>query len=112
MDLFLEGRRALVTGASRGIGAATAIVLAQRGADVVVNYHRDSGGAARTVAAIEAFGRRAVAIQASVDLLGGCRGWPPERSRHLVALTSSSTTPASRAGATASPEPIPRNSNA
>jgi len=73
-DLFLEGRRALVTGASRGIGAAAAIMLAQRGADVVVNYHRDSEGASRTVAAIDALGRRSVAIQASVDLLDACRG--------------------------------------
>ncbi|HTG39030.1 SDR family NAD(P)-dependent oxidoreductase [Sphingomonas sp.] len=60
----LSGKRALVTGGSRGIGAAIALALAENGADVAFTY-QSSAEKARTVAAkIEATGRRAVAIQA------------------------------------------------
>lgn len=66
----LEGRAALVTGASRGIGRAIALELAGRGAKVVVNYRQDAAGAAQTVAAIESAGGAATAAQADVsDLL-------------------------------------------
>lgn len=66
----LEGRAALVTGASRGIGRAIALELAGRGAKVVVNYRQDAAGAAQTVAAIESAGGTATAAQADVsDLL-------------------------------------------
>ena len=60
----LAGKRALVTGASRGIGAAIALALADRGADVAITYERSVERAAEVVRAIEAKGRRAVAIQA------------------------------------------------
>lgn len=60
----LTGKRALVTGASRGIGAAIALALADRGADVAITYERSAERAAEVVRAIEAKGRRAVAIQA------------------------------------------------
>lgn len=53
----------LVTGASRGIGAATARLAASRGYDVAVNYLRDAKAADAVVAAIKSAGRRAVAIQ-------------------------------------------------
>ena len=53
----------LITGASRGIGAATARMAATRGYDVAVNYLRDKGAADGVVRDIEAAGRRAVAIQ-------------------------------------------------
>ena len=63
----LQGRIALVTGAGRGVGRSIALGLAADGADVAVNYRRDEDAAARTVADIEALGRRAVAVCASVD---------------------------------------------
>jgi NAD(P)-dependent dehydrogenase (short-subunit alcohol dehydrogenase family) len=60
----LAGKRAVVTGASRGIGAAIALALADRGADVAITYERSAERAADIVHAIEAKGRRAIAIQA------------------------------------------------
>ncbi|MBK3731780.1 SDR family oxidoreductase [Azospirillum brasilense] len=60
----LVGKRALVTGGSRGIGAAIALALAAKGADVAISYERSAERAAEVVRAIEAKGRRAVAIQA------------------------------------------------
>ncbi|MCK6556878.1 SDR family oxidoreductase [Candidatus Binatia bacterium] len=62
----LADRIALVTGASRGIGRGIAVELARSGADVIVNYRRDAASAAAVVAAIEALGRRALAVQADV----------------------------------------------
>jgi NAD(P)-dependent dehydrogenase (short-subunit alcohol dehydrogenase family) len=56
----------LVTGASRGIGAATAMLAAQRGWDLVVNYARDAAAADAVVRQVQALGRRAMAVQADV----------------------------------------------
>ena len=60
----LSGKRALVTGASRGIGAAIALRLAQDGADVAITFERSKERADEVVRAIGALGRKAVAIQA------------------------------------------------
>ncbi|MEM6161640.1 3-oxoacyl-ACP reductase family protein [Erwinia sp. P6884] len=61
----LIGKRALITGASRGLGRAIALQLASDGADIAITYEKSSEKAAAVVAEIEALGRRAVAIQAS-----------------------------------------------
>ena len=62
----LAGRTALVTGGSRGIGAAISLTLARRGANVAVNYHASREGAEAVAAEVCAMGRKASAYQADV----------------------------------------------
>ncbi len=62
----LQGKKALVTGASRGIGRAVALALAAAGADVAVNYAGSAAAANEVAAAIEALGRKALVLQADV----------------------------------------------
>lgn len=62
--LRLAGKRALVTGAARGIGAAIALKLAQDGADVAITYQKSADRAEALAAEIRSSGRKAVAIQA------------------------------------------------
>ena len=64
----LSGRIALVTGASRGIGRAIAIALAEAGADVAVNYRSRAAEADAVCERIGALGRRSVAIAADVSI--------------------------------------------
>ncbi|HYN86564.1 MAG TPA: SDR family oxidoreductase [Pyrinomonadaceae bacterium] len=71
MSLLLEGKRAFVTGGSRGIGAALCEVFAREGADVAFNYNTRDDLAAETVRKIEAHGRRALSYKISItDRLG------------------------------------------
>lgn len=66
--MLLEGKKALVTGASKGVGKGIALELAKAGCDVAVNFNTDAGGADRTVDEIQELGRTAFAIQANVGL--------------------------------------------
>lgn len=63
----LTGRVALVTGGSRGIGEAIAVMLAEAGADVAINYRTRTEDADRVVRAIRDLGRKALALQADVS---------------------------------------------
>src|SRR6185436_5576451 len=63
----LEGRKALVTGGSRGIGRAIALALAEEGADVAVNYMSNEAAAESVVREIEKLGRRAFSVRADVS---------------------------------------------
>ncbi|WP_114855927.1 SDR family oxidoreductase [Brachybacterium sp. YJGR34] len=81
----LAGKTAVVTGSSRGVGAATATLLAEQGANVVINYRQKAPRANKVVAEIEAAGGQAIAVgaditeaegiasllQAAVDTYGG-----------------------------------------
>ena len=67
MNIF-SGRVALVTGASRGIGKAIAIALAEAGADVAVNYRAQAEAAGAVCKTIRAAGRKCITIQADVSI--------------------------------------------
>lgn len=77
--MLLDGKAALVTGASRGIGKAIALRLAAEGAKVAINYAGNATAANEVKAEIEAHGGEAVVLQADVS--------NPEAAEHLVAQT-------------------------
>jgi len=72
-DMDISGCVAIITGASSGIGAATARLLASKNCNIAVNYRENADGAAETVADCEALGVEAVAIKADVSSDGDCR---------------------------------------
>ncbi|GAB4303814.1 MAG: 3-oxoacyl-[acyl-carrier-protein] reductase [Myxococcota bacterium] len=67
MDLGLEGKSAIVTGGSMGIGAAIAITLAREGCNVAINYRKHDTEAKGVVSKIEAMGRKGLAVKADVS---------------------------------------------
>jgi 3-oxoacyl-[acyl-carrier protein] reductase len=67
MELGLEGKGAIVTGGSLGIGRAVALDLAREGANVAVNYRRHDTEAKQVVADIEKMGRKGLAVKADVS---------------------------------------------
>ncbi len=71
MPLSLEGKIALVTGASKGVGKGIALELAREGCEVAVNYRSDLAGAESTAAEIRALGRRAAVVAADVGQAAG-----------------------------------------
>lgn len=64
---LLDGKMALVTGGSRGIGRAIVLALATEGADVAFTYHRDAQQAQEVMARVEGLGRRALSFKADVS---------------------------------------------
>jgi len=68
MSRQLEGKTALVTGASKGIGKGIALELARQGCDVAVNYNSDSAGAEETAREIGSTGRKSLTVQANVGV--------------------------------------------
>ena len=77
----LKDRVALVTGASSGIGSATARLLAASGAKVVVNYWKNEKGAAETAASIAKAGGVAAVVKADVSGAAGCEALVAETAR-------------------------------
>jgi len=65
--MSLDGRIALITGGSRGIGSAVALALAEDGADIAVHYNRDKDAAEQTAEGIRALGRKALSVSAAIE---------------------------------------------
>ncbi|MEU7067843.1 SDR family oxidoreductase [Streptomyces sp. NPDC053429] len=70
----MNGKTVLVTGGSRGIGAATAVAMAEAGADVAITYTTQEAAAGEVVRKIEAFGRRGFAVKADAADVGDAAG--------------------------------------
>jgi 3-oxoacyl-[acyl-carrier protein] reductase len=67
MSGLLEGKKAIITGSSRGIGRSIALEFAAQGADVVINYNKSKAEAEQVAAEVERLGQRALVIGASVN---------------------------------------------
>jgi 3-oxoacyl-[acyl-carrier protein] reductase len=84
----LEGRRILITGASRGIGAATALAAGAAGADIALGYFDREGQARQVLATLESMGVKAVAIAADVSVGSEARRLVSEAQAALGDLDS------------------------
>lgn len=96
---------ALVTGASRGIGAAVALTLAESGAAVAVNYRERADDADAVVARIKAKGGRAIAVAADVSQAASVAKMVGRSRPRSARSISSSTMPASRSCAVSTISP-------
>ena len=97
----LQGKTALVTGSSGGIGHGIAVRLAREGASVAVNYRSNAQGADETMAALRpllASGAKAILVQADTGSTTDGERLCASACSSSAAWTSSSTTPASSAG--------------
>ncbi|WP_170289713.1 SDR family NAD(P)-dependent oxidoreductase [Cytobacillus depressus] len=79
----LQNKVAIVTGSSRGIGAATAVLLAKAGADVVINYHSSEKEALNVLAEVETIGRKGKVVQADVRTTEGVKTLVDETIREF-----------------------------
>src|ERR1700747_169470 len=84
----LASRIALVTGASRGIGKAIALALAEAGADLAVNYRQQAEAAQFVAAEIQKMGRRSITVQADVSESSRVEHLFAEVEKHLGAVDS------------------------
>jgi 3-oxoacyl-[acyl-carrier protein] reductase len=82
----LKNRVALVTGASRGIGAGVAIALARAGADVAVNYRERADSAKAVCEEISGMGKKAIAVRADVSLAADVKRMIKEVQAHLGSI--------------------------
>jgi len=83
MDLKLANKTAVVTGASRGIGRGIALMLAQEGVKVAVNYIKDKAAADEVVKKIHDIGSKAVALRADVGMWADAKSMMDEAIRHF-----------------------------
>jgi|SRR5215472_1583037 len=89
--MTFQGKVALIVGGGRGIGAATAQLLAERGAQVVVNYRSNTAAAEDVIAAIERHGGQARAIQADILDAQSCARLVRETLVQLLEMVDNST---------------------
>src|SRR5687768_6199470 len=82
-DSLLANHRAIITGASSGIGEAIALAFAQAGASVIVNYRSHPEQADRVAKYIAGRGGKAFAVQADVSKLDDCKRLFEEAQRHM-----------------------------
>ena len=84
--MTLEGKVALVTGSSQGIGQVIAVYLAQAGADIVIDYRSHPDGAKETLAKVEAAGRKGHIVQADLSSVNNVHKLVAEGVQHFGKL--------------------------
>lgn len=82
----LEGKVALVTGSSQGIGQAIAVRLAEEGADIVIDYRSHPEGAQETLTKVEATGRKGIIVKADLGVVSDVRQMIAEGIKQLGKL--------------------------